>query len=128
MTVAVPTTAQYIYKWINFLMLAGLLYWLLVVPPTFVKENFEFEGLQVILAARNKAIVASRDLAREQIAQAGEGLAASAARLERVEEEAAGLVAAAREAAGHDKVKMIEEATVQAEAIRSGASRDMAQR
>ncbi len=123
--VAVPTTAEYIYKWINFFMLAGILYWLLVVPPAFVKENFEFEGLQVILAARNKAIIGSRDLAKEQTAQASEGLTASAARLERVEEEAAGLVAQAREAAEHDKAKMIEEATAQAEAIRGGASRDM---
>ena len=72
--VAVPTTAEYIYKWINFFMLAGILYWLLVVPPAFVKENFEFEGLQVILAARNKSIIASRDLAKEQTAQASEGL------------------------------------------------------
>ena len=123
--VAVPTTAQYIYKWINFFMLAGILYWLLVVPPAFVKENFEFEGLQIILAARNKAIVDSRDLAKEQSVQATEGLATSAARLDRVEEEAAGLVAQAREAAEHDKVKIVEEASVQAEAIRSGASRDM---
>jgi F-type H+-transporting ATPase subunit b len=123
--VAVPTTAEYIYKWINFFMLAGILYWLLVVPPAFVKENFEFEGLQVILAARNKEIVASRDLAKEQAVQASEGLAASEERLERVEEEAAGLVAHAREAAEQDKVKMIEEATAQAEAIRGGASRDM---
>ena len=123
--VAVPTTAQYIYKWINFFLLAGVLYWLLVVPPAFVKENFEFEGLQVILAARNQAIVASRDLAKEQAAQATEGLSASAVRLERVEEEAAGLVAQAREAAEYDRVKIVEEATVQAEAIRSGASRDM---
>jgi len=123
--VAVPTTAQYIYKWINFFMLAGILYWLLVVPPAFVKENFEYPGLQVILAARTKEIVASRDLAKEQTAQATDGLAASAARLERVEEEASGMVAQAREAAEHDKVRMIEEATVQAEAIRGGASRDM---
>lgn len=123
--VAVPTTAQYIYKWINFFMLAGILYWLLVVPPAFVKENFEFAGLQIILAARNKAIVDSRDLAKEQSVQATDGLATSAARLDRVEEEAAGLVAQAREAAEHDKVKIVEEASVQAEAIRSGASRDM---
>ena len=123
--VAVPTTAQYVYKWINFVMLAGILYWLLVVPPAFVKENFEFEGLQVILRERNRSIIAARDLARQQSAQASEGLAASAARLDRVEEEAAGLVEQAREAAEHDKAKMIEEASGLADAIRAGASRDM---
>jgi len=123
--VAVPTTAQYVYKWINFFMLAGILYWLLVVPPAFVKENFEFEGLKVILSERNQAIIAARDLAKEQTVQATEGLAASALRLDRVEEEAASLVAQAREGAERDKVKLIEEATAQAEIIRSGASRDM---
>lgn len=123
--VAVPTTREYIYKWINFFMLAGILYWLLVVPPVFVKENFEFEGLKIILAERNKTILAERDLAKQQTAQASEGLAASALRLERVEEETAGLVAQARESAARDKVKLIEEATAQAEAIRGGASRDM---
>lgn len=123
--VAVPTTLEYIYKWINFFMLAGILYWLLVVPPVFVKENFEFEGLKIILAERNKTILAERDLAKQQTAQASEGLAASALRLERVEEETAGLVAQARESAARDKVKLIEEATAQAEAIRGGASRDM---
>jgi len=122
---AVPTAAQYVYKWINFFLLAGLLYWLLVVPPTFVKENFEFEGLKVILSERNQAIISARDLAKEQTVQATEGLAASALRLDRVEEEAASLVAQAHEGAERDKVKMIEEATAQAEIIRSGASRDM---
>lgn len=123
--VAVPTTAEYIYKWINFVLLSVVLYWLLVVPPAFVKENFEFEGLKVILGERNQAIVAARDLAKQQAVQATEGLAASASRLERVEEEAAGLVEQAREGAERDKVRLIEEAGAQAEAIRSGASRDM---
>ena len=123
--VAVPSTAEYIYKWINFGLLAALLYWLLVVPPAFVKENFEFEGLKTILSERNQAIIAARDLAKQQTIEATERLAASAIRLERVEEEAAGLVTQAREGAEHDKAKTIDEAGALAELIRSAASRDM---
>jgi F-type H+-transporting ATPase subunit b len=123
--VAVPTPRQYVYKWINFFLLAGLLYWLLVTPPAFVQENFEFAGLNVILSERNKAIVAASALAKQQTAQAAEGLEASAGRLERVEEEAAQLVAQAREDAERDKARLIDEAASQAEAIRAGASRDM---
>lgn len=123
--VAVPSTTEYIYKWINFGLLACLLYWLLVVPPAFVKENFEFEGLKIILSERNQAIIAARELAKQQTIEATEGLAGSAVRLERVEEEAAGLVAQAREGAERDKAKMIDEAGTLAEFIRSAASRDM---
>jgi len=123
--VAVPTTAEYVYKWINFVLLVGVLYWLLVVPPVFVRENFEFEGLKVILAERNQTIIAARRLAKQQTAQASEGLTASASRLERVEDEASGLVARARDDAERDKAKMIEEATGQADAIRRSAGRDM---
>jgi F-type H+-transporting ATPase subunit b len=121
----VPTTTEYIYKWINFVMLIGVLYWLLVVPPAFVKENFEYAGLQAILGERSQAIVAARELAKEQKVQATQGLEASAARLASIEQEAAGLVAKAHEDAERDKARMIEEATAQAEAIRAGASRDM---
>lgn len=123
--VAVPTTTEYIYKWINFVLLLGLLYFLLVVPPAFVKDNFEFDGLKAILSERSKAIVASRDLAREQKQQAESGLEESASRLAQIEEESAGLVAQAREDAERDKTRMIEDAGVQAESIRAGANRDM---
>lgn len=123
--VAVPTPTEYVYKWINFVLLVGLLYWLLVVPPAFVVENFEFEGLKVILSERSKAIVAARDLAKEQEAQAAREMEESAARLAKVEEEASAMVAQAREDAQRDKTRIIEEADVQAEVIRAGASRDM---
>jgi F-type H+-transporting ATPase subunit b len=121
----VPTTTQYIYKWINFAMLAALLYWLLVVPPDFVKVNFEFEGLKTILGERSQAIVASRELAKEQTQQAAAGMDASASRLEAIEQEAAGLVATARTDAERDKARLIQEATEQAEAIRASTGRDM---
>jgi F-type H+-transporting ATPase subunit b len=123
--VAVPTPTEYVYKWINFVLLGALLYWLLVVPPAFVVENFEFEGLKVILSERSKAIVAARDLAKEQEVQAAREMEESAARLAKVEEEASALVAQARDDAQRDKTRIIEEADTQAEAIRAGASRDM---
>lgn len=123
--VAVPTTTEYIYKWINFVLLLGLLYFLLVVPPAFVKDNFEFDGLKAILSERSKAIVAARDLAREQTQQAESGLEESASRLAQIEEESAGLVAQAREDAERDKARMIDEAGAVAESIRAGANRDM---
>jgi len=81
--------------------------------------------LQTILSERSQAIVSSRDLAKEQQVQATAGLEASAQRLASIEQEAAGLVAKAREDAEHDKERMIAEATAQAAAIREGASRDM---
>ncbi|NKB86926.1 MAG: hypothetical protein GKS06_01725 [Acidobacteria bacterium] len=123
--VAVPTPREYVYKWINFVLLAALLYWLLVVPPAFVVENFEFAGLKVIISERSKAIVAARDLAKEQTAQAEREIEESAARLAKVEEEASALVAQARTNADQDKVRIIEDADAQAQVIRAGASRDM---
>lgn len=123
--VAVPTMTEYIYKWINFGLLLVVLYWLLVAPPAFVKENFEFDGLKVILAQRAKDIVAARELAREQKGLAASGRDESAARLAKIEEEAAALVATARDEAARDKARVIEDAESQAEKIRAGASRDM---
>jgi len=121
----VPTTAEYIYKWINFGLLIVVLYWLLVVPPAFVKENFEFDGLKVILAQRAKDIVAARELAKEQEKLAASDRDESAARLAKIEEEAPPPVATARDEAARDKARIVEDAEAQAEKIRAGASRDL---
>ena len=48
-----------------------------------------------------------------------------AARLEKIEEEAAALVTEARAASEGDRERIVDEATAQAETIRAGASRDL---
>lgn len=120
-----PSTTDYIFKWINFVMLLGLLWWLLVVPPAFVVENFDFPGLKVVLATRADDIVESRDLARQQLSEAETRIEESEARLARVEQEAAALVVEAQEDAGAERQRLVTEAEAEAARIRDLADRDM---
>lgn len=120
-----PSWMDYAFKWINFVLLAALLWWLLVVPPAFVIENFDFPGLKVVLAQRSTEIVQSRDLAREQTATAASSLADSQSRLQRVEEEVAGLLAAAEEDGQRERERIVAAAEDEAERIRRHAQRDM---
>jgi F-type H+-transporting ATPase subunit b len=119
------TWMEYIQKWINFVMLLGVLYWLLVVPPAFVKENFEFEGLKVILAQRSESILAATALAKEQRDEATRRDTESAARLASIEDEAKALVATAHTDADADRVRIEGSAVGEAEKIRTMASRDL---
>ena len=120
-----PTWGEYGLKWINFVLLASLLYWVLVVAPPFVRGNFEFDGLREILAARSQQVIQERDLAQQQKVSAESRLADSAARLERIEDEAAALLTEAGESAEHDKARIVASASTDAEAIRATASRDL---
>lgn len=120
-----PSWEKYLYKWINFFLMLALLWWLLVVPPAFVKENFDFPGLKVLLAARSKEIVESRDLARQQKEESKTRLADSEARLAKVEQEAAALVAEAQEDADRERLRQVAAAEAEAAKIRQVADRDM---
>lgn len=120
-----PTTTEYVFKWINFFLLVGLLWWLLVVPPTFVKENFDFPGLKVVLAARAGDIVASRELARQQLDESQTRLTESEARLAKVEQEAAALLVAAQEDADRERARLVADAEEEAAKVRQVADRDM---
>ncbi len=110
---------------INFGMLLGLLYWLLVVPPTFVIDNFDFPGLKVVLGERVAGIQVARRLAQEQTKAAAKYEAESAARLGRVQEEASALVTQARAAAATDRQRIEAAAVDHAAQIRDRATRDL---
>ncbi len=120
-----PTWGEYAFKWINFFLLGLLLYWALVVAPSFVRENFEFNGLREILGARSQQVLEARDLAQQQQASAASRLAESATRLERVEQEEAALLTDARKGAQRDKKRLVAAAAVDAEIIRDSANRDL---
>ena len=119
------TLSELVYRWINFLLLAALLYWLLVVPPAFVTDNFEFPGLRLLLAERARGIVAARDLARRQLAEADENLSESEQRLARVEQEVSLLIGEAERAAAAERRRLEQAAIAEAERIREGAVRDL---
>jgi F-type H+-transporting ATPase subunit b len=112
-------------KWINFLMLAALLYWLLVVPPPAVQEIFSFPGLRTIFIERAKGIIAARDLAAEQKEEAAQLLSQSEQRLAKIEEEVAALVADARRDAEREQERAIEDGKAQAQKIGQVAQREI---
>lgn len=120
-----PTWTEYAFKWANFILLVALLYWLLVVPPPFVIENFDFPGLKVVLAARSQDIVAARAFAQQQQRDAAEGLASSEERLKKVGDEIDALLADARAAAETERQRVEAVAVEEAELIREGAASDL---
>ncbi len=114
-------------KWINFLLLAGLLYWMLVIPPKPVQDIFSFSGLRVIFAERASGIIAARDLAAEQKQEASRMLADSEQRLAKISEEVAALVSDARADAESEKGRALEEGKAQAEKVIEVAQREVRQ-
>ena len=120
-----PPWPEYAMKWTNFVLLLILLYWVLVVAPPFVRENFEFDGLREVLGTRFQQLVEARDLAQQQQETAQSRLAESADRLARVEQEAAALLTEARESAVRDKDRLIAEVSADAEIIRASTNRDL---
>lgn len=112
-------------KWINFLALAGLLYWLLVVPPPAIQDIFSFPGLRVIFQDRGAAILAARALAAEQKQDAQQLLVDSEQRLTKIDEEVAALVADARRDAEREQGRAAEDGKAQAEKIREVAEREV---
>ena len=112
-------------KWFNFIALAGLLYWVLVIPPPAVQDIFSFAGLKVILSERSSAIVEARDLAVRQSEEASQLLVDSEQRLTQIEEEVAGLVSSGREDAERESVRADEVGKQQAEKILQVAEREV---
>lgn len=120
-----PTWTDYLFRWINFVLLGALLWWLLVVPPAFVVENFEFAGLKVVLRERAEGILAARNLAREQRQEAETRLTDSRERLDKVEQEADALVEDARADAERERRRLEQEGVEQAAKIRAATDRDL---
>ena len=110
-------------KWINFIMLSGLLYWMLVLPPAPVRDIFSYPGLKVIFIDRAAAIIAARDLAAEQKQHAMQILADSEQRLTKIEEEVGVLVADARRDADSEATRAGEDGKTQAQKIHEVAQR-----
>jgi F-type H+-transporting ATPase subunit b len=113
-------------KWINFIMLVGLLYWMLVIPPAAVGDIFSYPGLKVIFVERAAAIVAARDLAAEQRQHAMQMLADSEQRLAKIAEEVGALVAEARGDADREAARAGEDGKTQAQKIHQVAQREVA--
>jgi len=109
----------------NFALLLGLLYWLLVLPPPFVVQNFDFPGLKVILADRSRGIVTARKLAADQTQSAARIDADSAQRLSQLQQETAALVQEARAAATRERQRLEADAVDEAQRIRDGAAQDL---
>lgn len=112
-------------KWINFIALVALLYWMLVIPPPVVQEIFSYKGLRVIFAQRAEAIIEARNLAAEQNEQAARLLAESEQRLTKIEEEVAALVSDARRDAERERAGAVQDGEAQAEKILEMARREV---
>jgi F-type H+-transporting ATPase subunit b len=112
-------------KWINFIMLSGLLYWMLVIPPAAVQDIFSYPGLKVVFVERAAAIGAARDLAAEQKQHATQMLADSEQRLAKIEEEVGALVAEARRDADSEAARAAAEGKMQAQKIHEVAQREV---
>ena len=120
-----PTWGEMIARWINLSMLLAILWWLLVMPPQFIIETFDFPGLRVVLAERRAAIVAARGLAAQQEVEAQQQQIDSQARLAGVEEEAVALLESAREDAEREQARLAELAAAEAQRVRESATRDL---
>ena len=116
------------FRWINFFLLLGVMWWLIVVPPDFVIETFSFPGLKVFLRDRGKAIVDDRDLAVRQVAEAAEIVEASSQRTERISEELDALLDEARTDAEQDLARAERAAEEAAERVLGTGARDLASR
>lgn len=112
-------------KWINFLMLSALLYWVLVIPPPAVQDIFSYPGLKAIFVDRGLAIIAARDLAAEQKQHATQMLADSQQRLAKIEEEVGALVVEARCDADREAERAGEDGKTQAQKIHQVAQREV---
>jgi len=112
-------------KWINFIALVALLYWMLVVPPAPIQDIFSFPGLRVVFQERGAGILAARALAAEQQQEAQQLLADSEQRLAKIDEEVASLVTDARKDAEREQVRAAEDGKAQAVKIHEVAEREV---
>lgn len=114
-------------KWINFIMLVGLLYWMLVIPPKAVQDIFSFAGLQTIFVQRSAGIIEARNLAAAQKTEAAEMLSESEQRLAKIAEEVAALVSDARLDAERETSRSLDDSKAQAEKVLEVARREVKQ-
>ena len=117
--------SEVIYRWINFILLAGLMYWMIVVPPTFIQDIFSFPGLKVVMANRAEAILSAKALAEKQEQEADQILTASAERLAKIEGEVGGLLGQARADGEREQQQADENGRAQADKIRETAKREL---
>lgn len=108
---------EYPARWVNFAILAALLYWALVVPPPALQELFTFPGLKVIVAERAASIIEARDLAVQQREEAERLLSESEQRLGTIEEEVAVLLEDARADAERERERADVESKEQVEKV-----------
>ncbi len=114
-------------KWINFIMLSGLLYWMLVIPPPAVQDIFSFPGLQTIFVQRAAGIIEARDLAAEQKQEAAQMLVDSEQRLAKISEEVAALAADARTDAERETIRSLDDGKAQTAKVLEVARREVNQ-
>ncbi len=117
--------SEVIFRWINFILLAALMYWVIVVPPTFIQEIFSFPGLKVVMANRSEAILSAKALAEKQEQEADQILTASAQRLAKIEGEVGGLLGQARADGERERQQADENGRAQADKIRETAKREL---
>lgn len=117
--------SEAIFRWINFILLAGLMYWMIVVPPPFIQDIFSFPGLKVVMVNRSEAILAAKELAAKQEQEAGQILTASAERLAKIEGEVGGLLDQARGDSEREQQVAEENGRTQADKIRELAGREL---
>ena len=116
---------EMIFRWGNFILLAALMYWVIVVPPTFIQDIFSFPGLKVIMANRSEAILLAKALAEKQQQEAEQIVAASADRLSKIEGEVGGLLDQARADGEREQQQADENGRAQANKIRETAQREL---
>ena len=112
-----PSWAAMGFRWINFLSLLGLLWWLIASPPQFVIDTFSFPGLRVHLRERREAIHRDRRLATDGKKKASQELQDLADRLTKVDDEVAALLTQARQDAERERQRADAAAHEEAERI-----------
>lgn len=117
--------AELVQRLINLGLLLALLWWLVVEPPAFVQQTFDFPGLRVYLRERADGILQNRQRARSQLQQAEEVLGSSEARLDRLEAEVEELLREARSDAERERARAEEEGKAQAEKVMEMAQREL---
>lgn len=117
--------SEVLFRWINFGLLAALMYWVLVVPPPFIQDIFSFAGLKAIFVQRSEAIVEAKALAEKQSSEADRILEQSETRLTRIEGEVAALIDQAHSDAEQEKDRAEEAGQAQADKIRDLSHREL---
>jgi len=117
--------SEVIFRWINFVLLSALMYWMIVIPPPFIQDIFSFPGLRVVMANRSEAIVSAKALAKKQQQEAEQILTVSAERLAKIEGEVDGLLAQARADGKREQQTADENGRAQADKIRELAKREL---